>query len=133
MKRAFLAVALCATALAGCAGGLARLRGEDAGQRYVQYAGTPIEKFAAFRFDGWTPVSRNQLVVWTGVNEAYLLTVWDSCRDLQFANRVGVSSTTRTVSRFEHVTVGRDRCPISEIRPIDVRQMKADRLAERGQ
>ena len=39
----------------------------------AEYAGTPIERFTAFDLDGWTPVSRNQLVVWSGPNEAYLL------------------------------------------------------------
>ena len=116
-------------ALMACASGIARLHGDDASQRYVDYAGAPVDHFTAFRLDGWTPVSRNRLVVWNGVNEAYLVTVWDTCRDLQFADHIGVSSTTNTVSHFEHVTVGRDRCPISEIRPIDVKQMKADQAA----
>jgi hypothetical protein len=74
-------------------------------------------------------VSRNQLVVWDSINRAYLLTVWDSCRDLKFANTIAVTSTSRTVSKFEKVLVERDSCPIKEIRPIDVKQMKADRRA----
>lgn len=129
MKHPVELLVLGAVALMGCAGGLTRLNGADPSQRYVDYAGAPIERFTTFSMDGWTPVSRNRLVVWTGVNEAYLVTVWDTCRDLQFADRIGISSTTHTVSRAEHVIVGRDRCPISEIRPIDVRQMKADRAA----
>ena len=129
MKHRVELLVLGAAALPGCAGGLTRLNAADASQRYVDYAGAPIERFTTFRMDGWTPVSRNRLVVWTGINEAYLVTVWDSCRNLQFADRIGVSSTTHTVSRAEHVIVGRDRCPISEIRPIDVKQMKEDRAA----
>ena len=127
MKHAAVVLALGAAALMGCAGGVARRAGDDALQRYVDYAGPPIDGFTAFRLDGWTPVSRNRLVVWNGASEAYLVTVWDTCRDLQFADRIGISSTTHNISHFEHVTVGRDRCPISEIRPIDVRQMKEDR------
>jgi hypothetical protein len=38
-----------------------------------------------------------------------------------------------SVSRFDKVKVGRDTCPIREIRPIDVKQMKADAAAARQQ
>jgi hypothetical protein len=74
-------------------------------------------------------VARDSLVVWNGANEAWLLKVWDSCHDLQFAEHVAITSTTRTISRFEQVRVGRERCPISEIRPVDLKRMKADRAA----
>jgi hypothetical protein len=125
-----LAVVLAVT-LASCASGMERMRGEESSSKYIDYAGAPVEQFASFRIDGWTPVSRNQLVLWTGINEAYLLKVWDSCQDLQFANRIAVTSTADTISRFDKVRVGRDQCPISEIRPIDVKQMKADRALAR--
>lgn len=124
-------VAACALLLAACASGLDRMGGEDPSRQYIDYAGEPIERFNSFRIQGWTPVSRTQLVLWTGVNEAYLLTVWDTCPDLMFATRIGVTSTTSSVSRFEKVLVGRDRCPIRGIQPIDVKQMKEDRRLER--
>ena len=113
----------------GCASTLARMTETGFETRYVDYAGAPIEKFTSFHLDGWNPVSRNQLVVWNGPNEAYLIKVWDTCRDLMFAEGVGISSTVRTISRFEKVRVGRDTCPIDEIRPIDVKHLKADRAA----
>jgi hypothetical protein len=125
-------IALSGVLAAGCAGTGLRLRSDEAAQRYIDYAGTPIERFTAFDLDSWTPVAKNKLVVWNGVNEAYLITVWDSCENLLFANSVGVTSTGRTISKFEQVRVRRDRCPISEIRPVDVRQMKADRAAARA-
>ena len=71
---------------------------------------------------------------WTGVNEAYLVTVWDTCRDLQFTQQIRVvSGIDNQISRFDKVMVGRDTCPIKEIRPIDVRQMKADMSAARAE
>jgi hypothetical protein len=115
--------------LAGCASTVARLAGGGFETRYVDYAGDPIERFTAFALDGWTPVSRNQLVVWNGANEAYLLEVWDTCPDLMVANGIGITSTTRTISRFERVRVGNDTCPIQQIRPIDVEHWRADRAA----
>ena len=94
---------------------------------YTDYAGEPVKSFYMANFDGWSAVSKDQLVVWSGLNKAYLLTVTGYCPDLQFANAIAVTSTGNTVDRFEKVIVGRDRCLISEIRPIDVKQMKADR------
>jgi hypothetical protein len=79
--------------------------------------------------DSWTPVSRDQLVIWTGINEAYLLRVWDTCPDLTFANSIQVTQTGYTINKFEKVIAGRDSCPILEIRPLDVKQLKADRKA----
>jgi Family of unknown function (DUF6491) len=115
--------------LAGCATGISRLPGEAPLERYQPYLGPPIQSFTAFRFDGWEMVSRNQLIVWTGINHAYLITVWDSCQNLNFAQRVGIPSIGSTVSRLDSVHVGRERCPIQEIRPVDIARYKADRAA----
>ncbi len=100
---------------------------------YTDYAGEPGKSFYMSDFDGWSSVSKDQLVVWAGMNKAYLLTVTGYCPDLQFANTIAVTSTGNTVDKFEKVIVGRDRCLIREIRPIDVKQMKADRKVLREQ
>ena len=127
----FVMLVLTALLAAGCAGGLRRNSDDDA-IAYLDYAGEPVSKFTSFRLQSWQPLSRNRLVLWAGVNEAYLVTVWDNCPDLQFAHVIEVTSTARQFTTFDHVDVGRDRCPISEIRPIDVRQMKADRAADKA-
>jgi hypothetical protein len=114
-----------AASLAGCASTLAKLQGPKL--NYSEYAGEPVKSFYMGNFDGWTAVSKDQLVVWSGMNKAYLLTVTGYCPDLEFANTIAVTSTGSTVDRFEKVIVGRDRCMINEIRPIDVKQMKEDR------
>lgn len=132
MHRASWGVAV-ALLLSGCASGIDRMNGETPLERYSNYAGTPVERFTAFDINGWTALSRNRLVLWTGVNEAWLVTVWDSCRDLEFADRIRVSRTGSSVTRFDKIIVGGDRCPISEIRPVDVRQMRADRAAAAGE
>ena len=128
MKK-FLLVILAALLASACAGGLRR---DTSGEKlaYLDYAGEPVRGFTSFRLQSWQPLSRNRLVLWAGVNEAYLVTIWDGCPDLQFANAIHVSSTGSQITTFDHVNVGRDHCPISEIRPIDVRQMKADRAAD---
>jgi hypothetical protein len=40
-----------------------------------------------------------------------------------------VTQTGYTINKFEKVIAGRDSCPILEIRPLDVKQLKADRKA----
>jgi hypothetical protein len=128
MKISFVTTAgvlLAAAALTGCASTLAKLNGPKLD--YTEYAGEPVKSFYMSNFDGWSAVSKDQLVVWSGLNKAYLLTVTGYCPDLQFAHAIAVTSTGNTVDKFEKVIVGRDRCLISEIRPIDVKQMKEDR------
>jgi hypothetical protein len=122
---------LAAALLTGCASMLAKF---DAPKlNYSEYAGEPVRSFYMANFDGWSAVSKNQLVVWSGLNKAYLLTVTGYCPDLQFAHAIGVTSTGSTVDKFDKVIVGRDRCLIQEIRPLDVKQMKEDRKLMREQ
>lgn len=132
MIRVLLLSMVAVSLLAGCATGLSRLGDDGFRVRYADYAEESVERFNTFRLSGWTPVSRDSLVVWNGPNEAYLIRVWDTCRDLQFAERVGITETARTVSRFEHLRVGRDRCPIEDIRRIDLQHYNADRDAARA-
>jgi hypothetical protein len=102
---------------------------------YTDYAGEPIKSFylSAGGADGWHAVSKDQVVVWSGMNKAYLLQLTGYCPDLQFAQSIGLTSHGSTVDRFEKVIVGRDRCLIKEIRPIDTKQMKEDRKLMRKQ
>ena len=122
-----LAIALMAFVASACASGLPRSRDEGPLTRYDGYIGEPIRGFTAMRPQSWTSVSRNQLILWTSLNDAWLIKVWPNCNDLQFANTVRVTSTVSTITTFDRVLVGRDSCPIEEIRPIDIRQWKADR------
>lgn len=122
-------VTAAALILTACASGVSRLSSETPLERYMNYAGEPVNSFTAFNINGWTSLSDTRLVVWTGVNEAWLLTLWSGCQDLAFTDRIRIKSTGSSVMRGDLVIVRRDRCPISEIRPIDVRRMKADREA----
>ena len=131
MRYSLVATVLAAASLAGCASTLAKLNGPKLD--YTDYAGEPVKSFYMNNFDGWAPVSKDEVVVWSGINKAYLLKVAGYCPDLQFANAIAVTSTGNTVDKFEKVIVGRDRCFIQEIRPVDVKQMKADRKILRDQ
>jgi Family of unknown function (DUF6491) len=134
MKTLLRAMALCAAIgavplmLGGCAGAIPHKSSSDT-LLYLNYAGAPVDDFFSFRLDSWEAVSANQLVLWSDVNKAYLLQVWDSCPDLKFAFRIGVTSTAHRISRLDSVSVDHQRCPIVAIRPIDVKKMKADRAS----
>jgi hypothetical protein len=101
--------------------------------RYEAYAGPPVDRFTYLgRYDSWQPIGTNELVVWTTINQAYLIKVAPPCDNLEFANRIGLTSTANTVSaRLDFVRVGRQwRCPIQEIRPVDYLRMKQDMRKE---
>lgn len=101
--------------------------------RYLPYAGAPVDSFRFFDLTSWELVAPDKVVVWPRLNEAYLLTVDQPCSELQWARAIGVTSTAGTVSRrFDAVTVGRERCRINEIRPIDYRRYKQDRDAAKS-
>ena len=119
-----------AVVLAACASVSQRaLKDQAERDRYVSYAGAPIDQFTYLgRFDSWHALSRNELVVFTTINDVYLLKVWQPCIGLQFATRVGVTSTGGTVHRgLDSVLVDDQQCPVDEIRPVDYRKMLADR------
>ena len=125
-KSSLLVIVSAVALLSGCAATLKKL--SEPKLSYLEYAGEPVKSFYMRSTDnGWSPVSKDQLVVWAGINEAYLIKVAGYCPDLMFVNAVGVTSTAGTVDKFEKVLVGRDKCFIEEIRPIDTKQMKADR------
>jgi hypothetical protein len=101
--------------------------------RYEAYASRPVKSFTWLgRFDSWEPLGKDRLLVYTRPNEAYLLKVSGPC-DVNFAiGPIGITSTNSTVyAGLDSIVVnsgpgGKWQCPIDEIRPIDVRGMKAD-------
>lgn len=131
MKTLLTLVATTALA-AGCAGGTAISRSAQTMEKYEPYVGEPIRGFTAFRIDSWQTVDRDHLILWTSMNDAWLLTIGGSCPDLMFTDRIRVTSTGNQISTFDKVIVRGDTCLIDTIQPINVRQMKADREAAKN-
>lgn len=119
---------------AGCASGPGpRERMAAQYERYSPYAGEPVASFPFFTMQNWVLLGQYRLAVYTKINEAWLIEVSPPCSDLEFAHAIALSSSVSRVSaKFDHVLVGRDRCQIKEIRPVDVRAMKRDRKAQQG-
>jgi len=119
MKTSPFVIAFLAIALMGCA--------SSAKLDFREYAGEPVKSFWMTDYHGWAPVADHQLVIWAGMDEAYLLTVKGYCPGVMFAYSIAVTSSGGTVDNHERVIVDNNRCMIGEIRPIDTRQMKEDR------
>ena len=102
--------------------------------RFEAYAGKPVDHFTWItRYDGWEPISRDELVVWTNINDAYLITVFEPCTDLMFARHIGLTPTADTIyAHFDSVRVEGWRCIINTIQPVDYRRMQQDQRAAKA-
>ena len=100
-------------------------------QLYLKYSGPPIEDFTYLgRYDGFKALGGPYVVIWTTFKDAYLIKVRDPCIELPFADKVGLTSTDRTVNRrFDFVLVRQERCRIGTIQRIDYQAMKEAHVA----
>ena len=113
--------------LAACSGTPRHERDAQTLARLSQYAGEPVHDFRYYSpIRSFQPLSRDKVLVSTGFNDSYLLTVFP-CMNLEFATRIGLTSSLGAVrSGFDSVLVEGERCRISEIRPVNTKQMRAD-------
>lgn len=89
-------------------------------------AGEAVESFHFWNLDSWEPLGPRHLLVSTRINEGWLLRVDEPCSGLDFAVSVGLSSSNnRVYQRFDTVNFERQRCRIAEIRPVDVKALRA--------
>jgi Family of unknown function (DUF6491) len=119
---------LAAALLTSCSGIPLKQREAAERSRFEAYAGKPVDHFTWLTsYNGWEPLSSDQLVVWTDLNDAYLITVFHPCTDLMFARRIGLTSSGDTVyAHFDAVKVEGWRCMIKSIQPVDYRRMQQD-------
>lgn len=99
---------------------------------YERFAGEPVKDMPFWRLQSYEALGNEALVVWTGVNKAWLIKVLPPCTDLPWAKAVGLSSTNHRVSaKFDHVIAGKDRCNIASIQPVDDKAVRAARKEKR--
>jgi uncharacterized protein DUF6491 len=96
--------------------------------RFEKYAGAPIDEFEFWSLYKWQLVGPEKVVVWSTINDAYLVSVASPCPGLEWARGIGVTSKQRHIvsRKFDYVTYGKGRCQITDIRPIDYKQMLKD-------
>ncbi len=133
MKLVGASILVAAAALTACSGIPRHETDQQLLARYSSYAGEPVSEIRSYtRFNSWSPIDNQHVLIETNVNEAYLLTVDPTCFDLSFATRLGVvSHYSHTISSgFDSLRVGRETCRITEIRPVNYKQMRADLKAQ---
>ncbi|HTB65384.1 MAG TPA: DUF6491 family protein [Steroidobacteraceae bacterium] len=125
-----LTATILAVLLAGCAA-TAPISPQDAATqaKLLQFAGPPIDSFTYLgHYDGFRTLGEKQVVLFTTINDGYLIRVRAGCRNLRYVNRFGLTSSDRTVNRvFDFVLADQQRCPIDTIRHIDYGAFKRAR------
>jgi type II secretory pathway pseudopilin PulG len=122
-------LAILALLAAATAQAQTREKQEESLDKYLPYAGAPVDHFQFWKLTQWELVGQFKVVVWPRLNEAFLLTVDPPCSELEWAKSIAVTSTANTVNRgFDSVQVGRDKCRINEIRPIDYKKYRQERM-----
>jgi hypothetical protein len=96
--------------------------------RFERYAADPVAEFTMFNLWKWQVVDRDRLVVWSTINDAYLIRVEKSCNNLDWTHGLSLTQRMRqkVAQKFDYVVFGDQRCKIEDIRPIDYKAMLKD-------
>jgi hypothetical protein len=122
-----------AAILAACASAPYAQRTSERQAAYAAVAGAPVRNFRFFSLYSWEPLGDSQLAVYTKPNKAWLLDL-GGCQDLAFVNTIGLTSNLNQVMvGFDKVLTGRNNfpCTITQIRPVDVKSLKAMQQQQR--
>ncbi|MGB3268730.1 MAG: DUF6491 family protein [Rhodanobacter sp.] len=120
--------------LAACSSVPLAQREQQRQAAYASAAGAPVRSFHFFTLWSWEPLGDRQVVVYTRPSQAWLLDLDGPCQDLPFTQAIGLTSSSGTVfNRFDKVLVGRSSmpCMITQIRPVDVKQLRVAQEAQR--
>ena len=124
--RLVLATTLVA-ALAATAGATAK------SQNYADYAGDPIAQVSYSKLYNWQRTGNKSIAVWTKPSTAYLLTLKNNCDALAGQVKIDIGDVDGIGGKLQagadDIVVGGVRCRITQIQPIDLQKMKADRKA----
>jgi hypothetical protein len=102
----------------------------DAAERasFMAHAGKPVDQLVWLTsYQRWTPLSADQVAVWTKLNQAYLVTVVHPCANLWFARAIGFTRTgDSTYAHVNFVKADGWTCAIKTIQPVDYRRVQQD-------
>lgn len=126
-----IAFALCSLCLAGWAHADTAAYQAKQLAKYEQYAGAPTADFTMTSMWQWQVVGAQNVVVWSTVNSAYLLTLAKPCTRLQWTNALGLTQemSMKVTQKFDKIVFEHQSCPITQIRPIDYKKLRQDDAA----
>lgn len=134
-----LSALLAACAVSACATG-GGLRDEDRLALYRSHAGEAVDSIQyTGSYSGWTPLSDGAFALWTRPSQAWLVELYSPCSEIDYADTIGFRDTNgRLSARFDQVYVGSHSlipisCTIKEIRPLDVKAIRAAEKDARDQ
>lgn len=88
-----------------------------------------VDRISSFRFDSWTSLGKQHLILYRNFNEPYLVKLKRDCFDLDFTMQIGVGHKSNTLlAKFDYIVVPDTipvRCYIDTIHKIDKDQKKA--------
>ncbi|MFT4178969.1 MAG: DUF6491 family protein [Thermomonas sp.] len=127
--KAVLVSVLVVLTLSGCASN--RLGDSDRLAMYMAHAGAPVNQVRYLEPIGWDRVDDQHVVLEMRPNESWLLDLSGPCLDWGSGSPFLKVSTMNgmTLSRFDKVIVPGSEisCQIREIRPLDVKALRAAR------
>ena len=96
------------------------------------FAGEAQSSVRFSRFYDFEPLGTDTLLLYESLNRAYLVKIEDFCPDMPSAFKLGVDNSSSSLNvRLDAIVVRGNRCRIIEIRPVDVKAMKAAQKAKR--
>lgn len=105
-----------------------------------KHAGEPVDNATFFPrkksrsafSNNWEVLSEQQLLVWNGKDEAWLVDLRESaaCRTLDGDFEIKVSGSFYALKKNGYIDYKNGTCRIDQIRPIDVAAMKAEEAGE---
>ena len=102
---------------------------------YFPYAtGEPLPEIRYSELHNWEPDSDRSIILWTRPGRAYLVTFENDCWDLRHAKTIKVANLAAFEKRLrttDELQFDAIKCPVGEIRAIDLDAMKRDRAAKR--
>lgn len=86
--------------------------------------GETVERVPNYRVDGWNYLDDRHIVIYAGPSTRFLITTLNNCPDLSSAERIGFTSTTGHLTKFDKLIVRGaggivQHCPINEIRQLN--------------
>jgi hypothetical protein len=101
---------------------------------YFAYAtGEPLPEIRYSELHNWQRDSDSSIILWTRPNRAYLVTLENECWDLRNAKSIkvaGVDAFERRLRTTDELQFDGRKCPVGEIKAIDLEAMKRDNSAK---